>query len=545
MRPRQERKLRACHGAVSPRHEEVRFVVLDRLAPHTVQGGEPDPGIRGQRDVPGRRHERGSTEPAHVFRHVLRSDRSSSRRFHFGPLGAPTPSGAIRDLYADRLADNHAHGDIQRNPGRARLIGEGARRSSREGGVPDAKHPVSGRYGLVERDLRHRSGRRAAVCGAGVGHLPDTLREPATGGPDLDRVFRIDLRIEVDAGRVAAVRGDAAHQHTPIVGAAVAHHVVAALASQVRLGESSAERLFEYRHLAVTNLVLLRVRVGTIECRAVHAGDERHVLGALHAPLDLERRDPRPKQLGQHRDAREVLRRQQMCSGRRQRGALRVDQLVGQPAWLGAQTPVGRTRADQRRQQALARVAHADGAVHERLDLDSGRRARGDQLGHLLDRRLAREGHARDTAGTKHDDRRRAVGVELGRSVDPHVRQCEPHRADQTQVLQDDRIHAGGPGLVDQGEGFFEFGGQHDHIRRQVDSHAMHVREAACFRKRLEREVLGPSAGVELVHTQVHGIGTVGDRCAQRVKPTARGEKLGNVLFGRAHRRWSSLGTAG
>ena len=52
-----------------------------------------------------------------------------------------------------------------------------------------------------------------------------------------------------------------------------------------------------------------------VERRSIHAGDESHVLGRLHAALDLERGDAGRDERGQQFDAGQVARGQQVVAG--------------------------------------------------------------------------------------------------------------------------------------------------------------------------------------------------------------------------------------
>ena len=106
----------------------------------------------------------------------------------------------------------------------------------------------------------------------------------------------------------------------------------------------------------------------------IHIDDGVHVIGRLHAALELERRGAGVIQTTHELRGIGVARAQRaLATGRGERATVLVDQLVGQAAGLGAHAAVGRTaRHGKARKQAQARVAKADGAVAKDLKVHIG-----------------------------------------------------------------------------------------------------------------------------------------------------------------------------
>ncbi len=104
-----------------------------------------------------------------------------------------------------------------------------------------------------------------------------------------------------------------------------------------------------------------------IQRLAVNPGDAGDVLRGLQPAFDLERRHAQPHQIGDHLDAREVLRAEQVTAVAQRHGAAIGHQLVRQAAGLRAFAAVGRAAAEGFAGQALARVGHAQRAVDKDL----------------------------------------------------------------------------------------------------------------------------------------------------------------------------------
>ena len=134
----------------------------------------------------------------------------------------------------------------------------------------------------------------------------------------------------------------------------------------------------------------LAAREDVVELRAVSAHDGVHVVGGLHAPLELQRMRPGVEQTGQHVGRAGVTRAERSLAPGLGPGATRfINELVGQPTGLRAHAAVSRAPSGgEAGKEANARVAKADGAVGEHLELDVHRVV---DRGDLVNRKLAGE----------------------------------------------------------------------------------------------------------------------------------------------------------
>ena len=89
-------------------------------------------------------------------------------------------------------------------------------------------------------------------------------------------------------------------------------------------------------------------------------------------------------------------------------------------------------------EQADARVAEADGAVGEDLEVDA--RARGVDLRDLVDGELARERHAVGARGLAPGRPARVVDVRLGGDVRLDARHETAHLGEEAPVLDDEGV---------------------------------------------------------------------------------------------------------
>ena len=191
---------------------------------------------------------------------------------------------------------------------------------------------------------------------------------------------------------------DPTHQDSPMAGIEPMDQFLVVRTLQEAVREAARE--------AVAQLLLVArcegerpVFDGGVESAAVFLHHVRHVLGALHAALDLEAGDARGEQLGEQVVRREVAGREQvlelLVAARGLHPA--VDhQVVRHPAALGALAAVRAALLQGFARQALPAPAHAQRSVHEALQLQVGAGGHGADL---LDGELARQHHAGDPEG--------------------------------------------------------------------------------------------------------------------------------------------------
>jgi hypothetical protein len=89
--------------------------------------------------------------------------------------------------------------------------------------------------------------------------------------------------------------------------------------------------------------------------------------GRFQPALDLERGDAGAHEVGQHVEAGEILRAEQVAAVAEVNLPAVGDEIVGQAAGLGAFAAVGGAAAERLAGEALAGIGHAERAVHENL----------------------------------------------------------------------------------------------------------------------------------------------------------------------------------
>ena len=312
--------------------------------------------------------ERGLAQAVAVRAHVIGGHRLRAGGLHqvaFGRTddrsGRLVPCGVRRqrELHAQRLVDAQ-HGPPRHRDARLeRVILEGGF------GAAHAEHAVALPHWAI--------GGNAHVALRIERHLVERVGEVPLVRPEFQHVAGRERTLGRDGGGAVLRRQHAPHEHAAVVRAAVAHDVVAALVFQVGRGEAARERLGQRGMLVVGSPHGLAALLGPLGQRPVEHGavrlrDREHVLGRLHAALDLERGHTRVHELRKQVDGAQVLRGQQVLAGGRKVLAQRhVVQRVGQTARLRAQPAVRRAAADERRHEALPRIAHAQRSVGERL----------------------------------------------------------------------------------------------------------------------------------------------------------------------------------
>ena len=334
--------------------------------------------------------------------------------------------------------------------------------------------------------------------------------------PEVDLVAEAKLAAELhgDDALIPVVGRDAADEQAAVVRAAVAHHRLAGAALEVSHREVAVEDLREVVALFLRDGVAL-ARIMGVDGLAVGAHDGRDVLGALHAALDLERRDARLDEVGDDVNRAEVARREQVRARLVAEHVLPllIDERVGQAAGLRTAAAVAAAAADHAAHQALARVADAECAVHEGLDLDW---RVGADAADLLQGHLAREHGAREAELGKRLDALDAADGHLRARVEGQVRHGLVRDFRHTEVLHEDGV---GAGLVEEAQVVFEwlelFVG-HDRVDRHVDGDIPEVREVDGLAQFLAVEVVGIGARAEGIARQIDCICTVlhrSDKC--------------------------------
>ena len=194
---------------------------------------------------------------------------------------------------------------------------------------------------------------------------------------------------------------------------------------------------------------------------------------------------------------------------------------VLEAAGLGAQAPVARPAPDDRGQEALAGVAHAQRPVDKGLDLNGGVGA------DVLDgvpAQLPGEHHPLHAQIGAAQHPVQGVDGELGGAVDRQVGGHLAEHPQDAQVLDEDGVHPdpGGVGGHLGGGGELPVGNQG--VEGQVDPGPPQMAVRNRRRKLLSGEVFRIAAGVEVSVSQIDGIGAGLDGGGDRLRRAGRGQ---------------------
>ncbi|OQA07867.1 MAG: hypothetical protein BWY66_01230 [bacterium ADurb.Bin374] len=172
-------------------------------------------------------------------------------------------------------------------------------------------------------------------------------------------------------------------------------------------------------------------RCFTVENPAVCRDDAVDVIRPFHAPLDLERGDTRPGELGHGFEQPQVAWAEKPVAG------LPLAGRIGFPAGLGACAAVAGTGSESGAPEAAPRDAVAHRAVDECLDLE-GNAAR--QFPDLFERGLARQDDACDSEAPKKIETARAAPCSLRAQMTRDCAAAPGQKRCHAEVLDDQRI---------------------------------------------------------------------------------------------------------
>ncbi|OGP77074.1 MAG: hypothetical protein A2Z13_03220 [Deltaproteobacteria bacterium RBG_16_64_85] len=233
-------------------------------------------------------------------------------------------------------------------------------------------------------------------------------------------------------------------------------------------------------------------RADEVQCGPVgghHAGD---VLRASHPPFDLEGGKPQRDELREEIDQGKVARRKNRL--------LPPFMSVEAPARLHARPAVAGLAPEIGGEEALPRIGVAHRAVHEDLDVDPGS---GDDLPHLLEPQVAFQDHPfRSQSGEFPRGRGRGAPC-LRADMERDPGEELSHDPQEAQVLHDDGVGEKGRRLVQHRDRLGEVGLREDGVHRKVDANPALPRVRQDAAELLQREVLRPLAGAELLEAEV------------------------------------------
>lgn len=220
------------------------------------------------------------------------------------------------------------------------------------------------------------------------------------------------------------------------------------------------------------------------------------------------------------------------------------DQLVGEPAGLGAFTAVGAALAEGLAGEALPRIGHAQGAVHEHLQrhvqLTLPQLAL--QAAQVGEGQLAGEHHPRTPQRCSLRDTGRAGDRHLGGSMDRQLRRQDAGQARQADVLNDQRINPCRRRRLHQRCGILQLIAEHQHVDGKEALDPALVQPVHHVRQLADLKVGRTHAGIERLHAEIDSIGTIGHRGPQGLPVAGRRQQFGNRRHQRAN-RWAGSNT--
>jgi len=242
----------------------------------------------------------------------------------------------------------------------------------------------------------------------------------------------------------------------------------------------------------------LGVELVVVEHVAVGRDDGAHVLGALHAALDLEGVHSRLHELRHAVDELEVVGREVV--------AVRPLGRVEAAAGLGAEAAVGALSPEVAREEAEARGAHAEGPVDEDLELEVG--GLGD-LANLLEGELAGEDGAVEAVAREEVGPPGRGDVHLRGAVEPELGKVLLDDVHEAEVLDDEAV---GPHPVQVLEELVHAVGL-ALLEDRVDGYVDLLRVLAAVLdgglELAEGEVRAPHAGIEALQAEIDGVGAL------------------------------------
>ena len=251
-------------------------------------------------------------------------------------------------------------------------------------------------------------------------------------------------------GLAALIGGAGLGKELPILRRVLmdAEHVPAQLMGIVALGEAlPGEGPLQLGAHGVGDL-------HAVQHSPVDPGHYRHIFRPLHPALDFQGGDAHVPQLPQVVQQAVVLQAQGVLG-------FKTTVAVVHAAGLGTAAPVAAAAADDAGEVALAGVAHTQGPVNKYLDLDG---AHGADLGDLLPAQFPGQDHPADAHVRRLEDAGDGVDSHLRGSMDRHLACPGPAQSHQTEILDDEGVHACLCGGVDDAQRLVHLPIQHQCI---------------------------------------------------------------------------------
>ncbi len=219
--------------------------------------------------------------------------------------------------------------------------------------------------------------------------------------------------------------------------------------------------------------------------------------GVFSRPSILNEITPASIKVGNELVSGQILRAQQILDVVRVDVATVADQIVGEPAGLGALPAVGAPPSERLAGQTLSRVGDAQGAVDERFERQRRWLV---NLPHLADRQLAGHHHAIDSERSRELNPFGAGQGHLGRRVNRQSRGDGADESHDSQILHQHRVDAGRGNRADYAVPGRQFAGKDQGVERDIPLHATMMQESHHRRQFRHREVGRARSGIEARH---------------------------------------------
>ena len=166
--------------------------------------------------------------------------------------------------------------------------------------------------------------------------------------------------------------GDLSNNLTTVVGALVAHHLVASGTMQVSVSQATVKRAFKQAVAACHISLIVHALLGSINCLTIRRHHRVHVLRCLHAALNLKRTHARLNHVRHIINGAIILGTEQSINAaHRNNFVLRIEQLIRQATRLSTGSTVSRAISSHRRHVTDARIAETQGSVTKTFQLNA------------------------------------------------------------------------------------------------------------------------------------------------------------------------------
>jgi len=199
---------------------------------------------------------------------------------------------------------------------------------------------------------------------------------------------------------------------------------------------------------------------------------------------------------------------------------------VGEPAGLGAFTPVGASPAEDLAGEALSGVSNTEGTVDKDFEREAGRVGGGGEFGQFPQGKLPGKNSEVEALATGERDSLRGSEGHLGGGVELDLRADGLGKADEAEILNNEGIHGGGGSEAEESLRLQQLRGKDKDVHGEVTPASAGMEEVHDLREVPLREVLRPEPGVEGRQAEINGIRSSRHRRLETVPVARRGEQF-------------------